>query len=129
MTPEEKIARIQNSFMNKGPSVDPEVMKILQEHTNEMKRGYSGAPVAPPRPDPEAAANAQINRAVNGDNSVVRDSEMRLAPNANQGDTSMARENALRKLAQPQVDPEELERQENERMMQMEYFARKAGLK
>lgn len=107
-----KLAGISKSFSEKtGSPLDPELEAFFKAQMGVFQP--QGPQVAPPKPDPEAEANAQINRAVNPQRAALQQIARPPVP----------------PVVAPQADPEELERQENERLMQMEYYARKAGLK
>lgn len=113
MNQDEFLARISGAMKTGGQSdLDPEVQNFLKQQVQNHQSAGANMQVAPPKPDPEAAANAQI---------AAKTPALQVNPRAA----------ALQQMAQPapQESPEEKERQENERLMQMEYYAQKAGLK
>lgn len=64
MSKAEMLARIQEGARNQNkPELSPEVVKQIQQHLAEQSAQGWNIPIGPPKVDPEAAANAQIERA------------------------------------------------------------------
>ena len=121
MSQEEAMRRMAASIRaaQSGTQVeqDPELIRYLQ-----MKEGQQGwnLPIEPPKPDPEAEANAQIEAAANRRSSVpgsvVREGEMPLI----NPETGMPYFGAA-----PEVSPEEAKRRE-EMQMKTEFLRRRS---
>ena len=64
MSPEEFKARFAAGASDQNtPELSPEAVKIIQQHLAQQGQQGWNLPIAPPKPDPEAAANRQIEAA------------------------------------------------------------------